>query len=255
MRMRIVLSTLLLLPAWGWQADKNQALEARLSSPAGSYPLEAGGFVPALLKVAADFQLPMGIQYVRNPAEPLALRRSWSGASVLNILQDIAGTREGYTVEVSNGVVHVAPSAWRGDPSDILNARVGTFEVKNNYVRYAAWRLAYAARAIMDPPPEAGSYGGSFATSTSGDRRISLTLQNPTVREVLDELCLAADLKIWLVTYAPSPTRTSAGFRRTTALIGGVREFPDEQYPPVWTFWEWGQMLQVLPNGSLDLVR
>ena len=251
---RVLLATVLVLPAWLWPADRNQALESRLGSPAGSYSLEAGGFLPALLKIAADFQLPMGIQYVKKPAGASPVARSWSESNILEVLQDLVRAQDGYTLQVSNGVVHVAPSAWRGDPGDILNARIGPFEVKNDYVRFAAFRLAYVARRTMEPRPDLVEWAGTFSTG-SGDRRVMLALQKPTVRDVLDELCLAADLKIWIVAYNPSPTKTTAGFRRTAALFGDdVSDLPDQQQP-YWTFLLWGQTVQVRPNGLIDPVR
>jgi hypothetical protein len=150
----------------------------------------------------------------------------------------------GYELDLSNGVVHIRPVILRDDPGNILNVRVPSFEVRDEYVNMASRRLELLAHSIVVPPDPAeaslGS-GGSMATG-SGDRKTSFRLQNATVRDILDKLCLAADLHVWIVGYPPeSPTRTAAGFVRTTTVILDLTV--DDKFQPVWIFPEWGRSL------------
>jgi hypothetical protein len=239
---------LLLLPAiCSAEGDRSQVLQAKLSSAVESYSLEARDPLRALLKAASDFKLAMGIEWMRRPGPWSPFKRTWGQTTVLSILEDIVAGGEPYTVDVSNGVVHVAPAAWRGDGSDILSARIESFAVKDEYVRLAAFRFKLAVLPIMEPRRDlVGGWGASIATG-SGDRRVTFALKQPKVRDVLDELCLAADLKIWIVAYAASPTKTSAGFLRTAGLQSLLEnedsELPDQQQPS-WAFIEWGRELR-----------
>jgi hypothetical protein len=104
----------------------------------------------------------------------------------------------------------------------------------------------------MNPELAGIGYIGSIV-SGYGDRHVSLKLTNPTVRDVLDALCLAADLKVWLVGYTPSPTKTSAGFRRTASLWEeNVAEVADFQQPYI-SMHVWGT--RVRPPKAADELR
>jgi hypothetical protein len=90
---------------------------------------------------------------------------------------------------------------------------------------------------VPPSPPQSLDGEGGSAGSGIGDRKISVSLRSVTVRDVLDHLCLAADLKIWIVAYPPERTQTAEGFFRTAALYSD--QSLDDQYQPTWTFLPW----------------
>ena len=192
------------------------AQEAKLASPVAEYLVSEGDPLNALLYVAADFQLPIGIEWIKDAAKPVS--RSWKQTTVLAILSDIAALSGKYLISANNGVVHIGPVAWMETENDVLDLRLDSFEVSNETVNEALFKLRHRVQPLMEPDyVRQGGYGYSI-TSGFGDRPVTLKLTNPTVRDVLDALCLAADLKVWLVGYTSSPTKTSAGFLRTTSL-------------------------------------
>jgi len=197
------------------QEDKTRALEAKLASPVAEYLVSERDPLNALLYVAADFQLPIGIEWIKDTGKPVS--RSWKETTVLGILSDIAALSGKYLISVNNGVVHIGPAAWMGTESDVLDLRLDSFEVSNRYVRIAVFDLKRRVQPLMVPEYVSGGYVASIPTG-AGDRPVTLKLTNPTVRDVLDALCLAADLKVWLVGYTSSPTKTGAGFLRTASL-------------------------------------
>jgi len=197
------------------QEDRTKALEVKLASTVEEYSVNAEDPLNALLEVAADFQLPIGIQWIRNMGKPVS--RSWEQTTISGLLSDIAAAGGKYHIDVNNGVVHIGPAGLMGTENDVLDLKLDSFEVSNRYVRFALVNLRQRVQPLMVPEHVVkGGYAGSVPTG-AGDRPVTLKLTNPTVRDVLDALCLAADLKVWLVGYTSSPTKTSAGFLRTAS--------------------------------------
>jgi hypothetical protein len=220
-----------------------QPAQTTLNTPVARYRLSADRSLDAFMRLASDFRLPMGIEWTKIVNETQRVDRSWEGATPLEILRDVVKAFPGYEVDTSGEVVHIMPASLHGAEADIVNAHIGPFEVNNDFVRFASSRLRRLVRPMMFPPPPSGGYGGSIATG-HGDRRVSFSLTNPTLREALDKLCLAADLKIWIVAYPPQPSKTPLGFFRPIPLdtSEGVN---DAIFGPSWVFQEWGRPVTV----------
>ncbi|MGA3099341.1 MAG: hypothetical protein ABSF25_23025 [Bryobacteraceae bacterium] len=240
MNARFALAVLLALPAWGWQAA-DQTLQEKLAAPSASYSINATGSLDAFLSVAGDFKLPMGIEWIKVTAGDVPLSRSWQGATPSAILQDVVKAYPGYELEISNGVVHVYPAAMRGDRGDILNVRIGSFEVQDEYLNFAAYLLARKVQPIMVPPDPNAKGGRGFSIASGvGEQRVTLALQNVTVREVLDKLCLSSNRNVWIVAYPAAPTKTRGGFLKTVRL-DRTEARDDDAFSPDWGFLEWGE--------------
>ncbi len=113
--------------------------------------------------------------------------------------------------------------------------------MKNEFVRFASNDLRVRVGRIIRPPTQPGlGIAGTMATGM-GDRKVSFTLVNAKVRDILDKLSLAADFKLWIVTYPESRTLTKSGFRRTASLYTN-NVVPDEEQP-VWALLQWGDAL------------
>lgn len=196
-------------------------------------------FLQALLKVAAEFEIPMGIEWVRAPEASRKVHLSWRDASVYEVVESVVKSWPGYDFEISDGVVHVFPRGLLADKRSFLNLGIAAFEVEDDYVMFASRRLRNRVRRIVSPPPPprpGAGYAGSMATGW-GDRRVSFKLKKVTVRDVLDKLILSADLKVWIVTYTEKPGLTQGGFRNVLAVDGTAIA---EQEQPVWGLYLWG---------------
>jgi hypothetical protein len=240
MSTRLLCFALLALPAWGWQSA-DQSLQAKLGTVSGSYSLYADGFLVALSEVAGHFQLPMGIEWIKVASDTRPFRRSWAGATPSAILHDILKDYPQYEFEASNGVVHVFPTAMKGDPADVLNARIGTYEVHGASVTSATQTdLAERVRKIMVPNGRDLVIVGSIL-SGEGDGPVTFRIDDATVRDVLDKFCLGADLNIWIVTYPPEPAKTGGGFLKTIPVNENVQR-DDDTFLPTWRFLPWGSL-------------
>jgi hypothetical protein len=140
-------------------------------------------------------------------------------------------------------VVHVFSAAMKGDRADVLNTRIGTFEVRGETVAMAAHaRLANRVLDIMVPQDPNGSSHRSLGGSTlsgAGDGVVTFRIEDATVRDVLDKLCLSAGLNIWIVAYPPRSVKTRAGFLKTISLFDSVVR-SDATFVPSWQFLPWG---------------
>jgi hypothetical protein len=74
----------------------------------------------------------------------------------------------------------------------------------------------------VNPPLPGGptmACGGSIL-SGGGDVRMTFTMDEVSVREILDELLVRSDRVAWVAAYPPEPKRTSAGYLETARNDG-----------------------------------
>lgn len=231
---------LLFQPAWALRPSlESQELQSSLQAKVEEYTISEGSFLQALAKVAAEFEIPMGIEWIKAPAALKKVNLSWRHTNVYQIIKSLVEGQVGYDFTAKNGAVHIFPKDSRTDKRNFLNLRMEKFEVDNEFVGIASRRLRDRVRRIVSPPPPprpGAGYAGSMATGW-GDRRVSFKLKKVTVRDVLDKLILSADLKVWIVTYTEKPGLTQGGFRNVLAVDGTAIA---EQEQPVWGLYLWG---------------
>src|ERR1700730_13791112 len=194
---RIVLLLFALQPVWTVSAASaspaTDDLSAKLSKQVTNYNLGTFDIVEALIQVSNDFQIPMGITWVNTPAGRAELPFAWKNATVREIIEAIARTQPGFQVRVKNGVVHVSPLGLIPDRENFLNMKIRAFEVHNEYIEVASFKL----HKLMAPPRFAG-----FSVGATGDSKVSVELEDATVENILDALAVASNRKIWIVTFA-----------------------------------------------------
>lgn len=221
------------------QRAEPDALERKLGSRVEEFTLAEDSLLQALARVAAEFEIPMGIELEKTPQESGRVFLSWRRVTLREILESLVKASPNYRLYVNNGVVHVMPRSALSDKRSFLNLPVRELEVKDEFVGLAARRLALQIRQRVSPrptPPAGSGEAGSIATGM-GDRRVSFKLENVTVRDALDALIGAADFKVWIVTYAADLPPARTGFRRTISVHN--EQIPEDQQP-VWDLLLWG---------------
>ncbi len=215
-------------------------LQAKLHMRVKNYTLDADNFLDALAKVATQFQLPLGVEWSENSETRQRVSRSWSDTDVQQMIQELVKAHQGYELEVRDGVVHVFPAWTKSNRKDFVNLRLGNFAVRNQVPETATHELRDLVKLNISPPspPKPGAAGGSGSSQAVdvGEQEISLRLQNVTVRDALDKIALASDLKIWVVTFTDEPL-TPTGFRRTRTLR--IKTIAHNEQP-VWDSLRWG---------------
>lgn len=218
-------------------------LNRKLRTEVRNYTLSAPSFTGALAKVSAQFEIPMGIEWVEVPDLMTEVRFSASRCTPQAIIEALLESHSGYSMGVENGVVHVFPSEWRTDKRNFLNLPIDQFDLKDQTVAFGRYKLRKQVAQMMRPPSQRLSGNGEAASIASGqgDRPVTFTIEGTSVRQVLDQLALAADFKIWVVTYPQDERFTSTGFRSSVSLYRSMSHVEDAQ--PVWEFFRWGQEL------------
>lgn len=128
-------------------------LQAKLETRVKNYQLVADNFVDALLRVAGEYKIPMGIAWVRTPAATRSVKLSWKVATVGEIVNDVVRLQPGYKVNVKDGILHVSDPRLIPDRQNFLRLRVHEFVVSNEVVEMAERRLVNVVNATVVPPP------------------------------------------------------------------------------------------------------
>lgn len=218
-------------------SQRPPTLQEKLSRVAVTYDVSENSFPTALVKVAQDFRLPMGIEWVKLPRDPQKVRLAWKKATVREILQSIVRTRPGYELKVDGGIVHVLYPGAQSDKKNFLNIPVRNFQSEDQYVAFLNERLRDIVRKTVFPPvPHAGRSLPSVReiVVSGGEHKATFTVQNGTVRDVLDKMIFATDGKIWIVTFDEKAGLTPTGFRRTIASLWNTSATLPDQDQPGW---------------------
>jgi hypothetical protein len=242
-RLLLLLLLLLQLPFFAPRAvagPESADLHSRLSIPVKNYVLNAGGLLDALAKVAAKFQIPMGVQWSENSDTKREVTATWKNTDPEQMIRSLVSTHRGYELNVSDGVVHILPDWARSSPQNFLNLKLQKFAVFNQAPEIAGHRLRDLVKLTVSPAPpqpRTAANGSAYSQAADvGEQNIGITLTNVTVRDALDRIALASDRKIWIVTFTNGPL-TPTGFRPTRTLwIKTIAV--DEQ--PVWDSLRWG---------------
>lgn len=228
------------------QEDLGRELQAEVSN----YAVAEDSFVQALTKVASEFKLPMGIEWVRDAETVGKVDLSLSRTTVRGVIEALVATRKGYHWRAENGVVHIFRADISGDQRNFLNLRVDNFEVRDRFVGMASQDLRALIKRTVSPPRilTEGGEGRSYGAGV-GERRVSLRLEKVTVRNILDYFLALAGFKVWIVTFSDTSNWTPTGFYRTMSLWNPTR-VPDEEQP-IWDLSTWGaRPPQMAPTGE-----
>ena len=205
-------------------------LTVKLGKRVSNYNLAGVNFIDALIRVSKDFQIPMGITWVRTPAALAETPLVSTDATVEEIIESIARTQPGYRVEIAKGMVHVFPTGLIPDQQNFLKLNIKSFEVHSE-VEVAFWKLH-----MLITPRTAGSYQVSIA-GPGDEPKIDVEMKDSTVQAVLDELAMDSTRKIWVVTFTDDARLTAQGLRQTASLWNDKVGRDDGQ--PAWDSLRW----------------
>ena len=217
------------------QSDNPSTLDQSLSRRISEGHVD-GTFVESLGQVASAFSIPMGISWLKTEGSQKKRSIEFKNATVLEMIEAIAGSEPNYEVVILNGVLHVATKEIPLG-QNFLYLRISEFATKGiaNGAKVALW-MQLNQRISRDPHR---GYGGSILSSTS-EPKLDLTFTNATVEEILDSIAVASDHKVWLVTFEDNLNLTPSGFRRTDSLLS-TTVAPNEAQPE-WDIFPWGPL-------------
>jgi hypothetical protein len=249
MRQVFLLAVMLFALARLPEQPESTELQAKLGARVTQYSLSATGLADALARTSNQFQLPMGIEWVKDKESLQGLSRTWKGETVQHVLGSILESYPGYAFRVEAGVVHVFRRDLLNDSHNFLNLKVPDFfEVRREPAGLVNVKLRSVMQNIVSPrnlPPGAGE-GGSYTSGNVTERAITLTLHGLTVREALEKMAAVSEHNIWVVTFSDTTALTPTGFRRTETLWHPL-PFSNTQQP-MWDFLAWGEYYPSPPD-------
>jgi len=219
-------------------AQMSKSLESRLSSRVTDYDLGTTNSIDALLRVGSEFQIPMGITWIKSPGEIAESRFRWKQATVQEVIESIVGREPGHRVKIDGGVVHVIPLGSIPDDQNFLKLRIRQFDVPNGSIDMALLKL----HELINP----SRHNGFSVGAEPGESRVTLKLRDSTVSDILDALALGSGRKIWLTVFSNNPNPTAAGFRRTLTPWIGFSPVLDGDEPAL-NLLHWGDKITPQP--------
>jgi hypothetical protein len=232
---------LMIASAHSLRAQTDSAeLKTRLSVRVQSFNLSAANLADALAKTSVRFQIPIGVEWVKNPQTQRSVSRTWSDNTVLEVINSIVESYHGYGLKVDNGVVNVFRQDLLKDSRNFLDLKVPDFlKIRQQVGGIANLQLRSVVQKIVSPldlPPGVGE-ATSYATGIE-ENPITVDVSGRTIRDALNRLATLSEHKIWIVTFSDSGL-TPTGFLRTETLWH-PSPFPNTQQP-MWDFLTWTQ--------------
>lgn len=227
-------------------AAEPAALSEKLGRRVQAYELSTTDFLSALLAVAGHFEIPIGVEWERTPSTLRGIHRTWKNKTVRHIFESLTRGEPGYSVGVSDGVLHVFQRRLRHDPHNFLNVQLSTFRVENEYIGIAGRRLQERLHheAFYRPPTAAPAHPRPFGEGGSifigqADRQVSFQEQNASARTILDKFITVAGFRVWIVTFSQGPRIPQTGLLRVASATSAA-VVPDASQPS-WELLMWGQ--------------
>ncbi len=215
------------LPAFGQQLSSREIQD---------YSLEARTFLEALLKASADFQFPLGVEWLKTTDTLKPVRFDAGRATAQDVIQAVVSMHAGYEWLVEDGVVHVFNTTLKSDPRNPLNAKLAGFgfsECQPMIARMAAVYLELNVRAVVAP-----KIGGGFGVSIgsgANEPKIQFPCSGVSARTVLDKIVAGSAEHVWFATFPDKEAPGPAGFlEEVPILIPGSDQ-------PFWVLRRWGQ--------------
>jgi hypothetical protein len=177
-------------------------LKAKLQTRVKDFDNQGKALIPTLLKIASDYGLPMGIEKVvkQSVGEPITVRLA--SGTVATLLDIAVSQLSDYSWATDHGAVEVYGVEEFSNPSNLLNNMVPSFSVNNETLDDANMKLRNIFFVATQNP--SGAYAGSYiGTPQLGDQRISLNVENATIRSILNRLAALHAEAVWIARVSP----------------------------------------------------
>lgn len=172
----------------------------KLASPVATFDSAGSTLMEALVRLAYEHRIPMGLEYVDRLAvtQPLALKTRHE--SLRRVIELLVAQLPGYRVAFSGGLVDVYSPAARDNPSNVLNTVLADFQVSNADTHRASAELAAGLARELDPH---SMVVNSIATGQWGDETVSVRLRGKKIYEILNAITAQNGSALWCVVVPP----------------------------------------------------
>jgi hypothetical protein len=207
------------------------------------FSLHATSFPDALLKVAARFQLPLGVEWVRSADTLKAVQIARSNTTAADIIQAVVLMYHGYDWRLEDGVVHVFQRDLVNDTRNPLNITITEFDQQSETVAWANNNLFQRVTHVVRHPELFGIAGEVLGYP--GEPVFNFAAQNIPARSILNKMVMAGQSnpvphmkRIWVATFPEKPVLSRTGYLEAVPMWN-PRFVPDDSQP-FWVLMAWG---------------
>ena len=224
--MKLSFSAILLLIVASASAQQSSSGEVQ------NYSLEANNFIDALLKISAQFQFPLGVEWVKTADTLKPVRFSRNRTTVKDIIQAVVSMYAGYDWRTEDGVVHVFQRDLVKDSRNPLNITAKEFGWNHKMIfSEANSLLAQLVGQVVNPLPIGRGVGGSFPSGV-GEPTFDLNIRDGPARSILNRIVTVSKVNIWVATFPSVADPNPSGFLQPTGAQNNTG--------PFWTMLRWG---------------
>lgn len=180
-------------------SHKRSSFENRVESRVAEFDVRGRPLVRAVLDLADQYQLPLGIEYVDSEAMWRPLNLKLSNKSVHEILEALVAQLPQYALRVSSGVVEIYSPKARADRSNLLNTVLNHFETSGQSPRMTSWSIH---ASMMSERHQMPNLAGSVL-EPGHEPKITLNLKERKVYEILDALVAQNGESLWVTLVPP----------------------------------------------------
>jgi hypothetical protein len=226
----------LTFPTWAQVPD-------RLTRPIEDYALQANSFIEAFLKISAQFQFPLGIEWVKLDNAPMPVSFSWSRTTVTNVIEAVVSTQAGYDWKAEDGIVHVFERKLVSDSRNPLNITIKEFDKQPETVGFAINDLDQMVTHVVRHPELQGIAGSVLGSPDEPVFRFAA--HDVPARSILDKIVTAGlnlpesrMKRIWVVTFPDKPVFSRTGYLEVASMLNP--KFVSDETQPFWVLLPWG---------------
>lgn len=190
--------------------------------------------VNTITQLGQRLSVPFGLEVIQGEDLRIPFSRTWNGATVQQVIEDIVSAYPAYTVRYDSGAVEIRPKRnFQEKGALILDVQVDAFSARNEIVAQVSQRLHGLAHYVFTEqkvPPNTGS-AGSLGIGAGGSTAVSFALKPGPIRAILNALVAEAN-QIWIVAYPEEPKITN-GYLETVYV--NVKKGADSgERQPIW---------------------
>jgi hypothetical protein len=236
-------ATLLLFAASAWGQQSPVQTPHRSTDQVQNYSLEANSFVEVLLKIAAQFHLPLGVEWIKTADTLKPVQLSRNRATVADILDAVVSMQPGYEWRTEGGVIHVFQRDLVKDRRNPLNIMISSFDQAPETVGWANNNLDEMVSDVVRHPEVTGIAGSVIGYP--GEPVFSFAAQNAPARSILNKIVtagLASSVpglqQVWIATFPESSVLSRTGYFETAPVWDPDAVPVQEQ--SFWILLSWG---------------
>jgi hypothetical protein len=236
-------ATLLLLGASTWAQQAPVKTPNPATAKIENYSLKANSFIEALLKISAQFHLPVGVEWIKTADTLKPVKFSRSRTTVADIIDSLVAMHAGYEWRTEDGVIHVFRRDLVKDSRNPLNITISSFDQAPETVGWANNNLDQMVSDVVRHPEVTGIAGSVIGYP--GEPVFSFASQNVSARSILNKIVtagLASSVpglqRVWIATFPESSVLSRTGYFETVPVWDPDAVPAQEQ--SFWVLLSWG---------------